>query len=188
MKPAPSTPAFSARSIESLTMRARSPGPNFTMSGDAASTGMYSCGPSNAGRFGFSLADSMFSRASSSIFFRPASLKSRVFALACLLPTRSVAVTWRSYCTRLVVIEELAQRVPDRSPPVRFTSTASALAMFKTLSTIALASSRVYMRAEARSRAGDYQYSHRHWRALKYWEHSCTGFQPTPAHDGLQAA
>ena len=44
------------------------------------------------------------------------------------------------------MIDELAHRVPDRSPPVRFTSTASALAMLKTLSTIALASSRVYMR------------------------------------------
>jgi hypothetical protein len=44
-----------------------------------------------------------------------------------------------------VVIVELAQRVPDRSPPVRFTSAASALAMFKTLSTMAFACSRVYI-------------------------------------------
>ena len=58
---------------------------------------------------------------------------------------RTVAVTWRSYWTRFVVIDELAQRVPDRSPPVRFTSTASALAMLMTLSTMALASSRVYI-------------------------------------------
>ena len=59
---------------------------------------------------------------------------------------RTVAVTWRSYCTRLTVIAELAQRVPERSLPVTLTSTASALAMLMTLSTIALTSSRVYMR------------------------------------------
>ena len=40
---------------------------------------------------------------------------------------------------------ELAQRVPERSPPVKSTSTASALAMFRTLSVRALTSSREYM-------------------------------------------
>src|SRR4051812_17241629 len=83
--------------------------------------------------------------ASSTIFCIPASVKSRVFALADFWPMRTVTVSCRSYCTRLVVIDEFAQRVPDRSPPVRFTSTASALAMLRTLSTIALASSRVYI-------------------------------------------
>ena len=40
---------------------------------------------------------------------------------------------------------ELAHRVPERSPPVRSTSTASALAMLKTLSVMALTSSREYI-------------------------------------------
>src|SRR5690242_21368946 len=40
---------------------------------------------------------------------------------------------------------ELAQRVPERSPPLNSTSTASALAMFRTLSVSALISSREYI-------------------------------------------
>src|SRR5712672_4156318 len=43
------------------------------------------------------------------------------------------------------VIEELAQRVADRSPPSKFTSTASAFAMLRTLSVSALISSREYI-------------------------------------------
>ena len=81
--------------------------------------------------------------------FRPASLKSRVSALPLFCPSRTVTVTCRSYWTRFVVIEEFAHRVPDRSPPVRFTSTASAVVMFRTLSTISFACSRVYMVAES---------------------------------------
>jgi hypothetical protein len=43
------------------------------------------------------------------------------------------------------VMFELANLVADRSPPLNSTSTASAVAMFKTLSVIALISSREYM-------------------------------------------
>ncbi len=43
------------------------------------------------------------------------------------------------------VMEELAQRVADRSPPSKFTSTASAFAMLRTLSVSALISSREYI-------------------------------------------
>ena len=84
-------------------------------------------------------------RASSTAALSAASLKSRVVAVADLVPTRTVTVSLRSYCTRLVVIDELAQRVPDRSPPVRSTSTASALAMLKILSVMVLTSSREYI-------------------------------------------
>ena len=87
--------------------------------------------------------------ASLTIVCKPASLKSRVFALPDFCPMRTVAVSWRSYCTRLVVIDELAQRVPERSPPESVSSTASALAMLMTFSTMALTSSRVYMGGRA---------------------------------------
>src|SRR6185369_15279694 len=50
-----------------------------------------------------------------------------------------------SYWTMFTVIEELAQRVADRSPPSKFTSTASAFAMLRTLSVSALISSREYI-------------------------------------------
>src|SRR5829696_8163386 len=40
---------------------------------------------------------------------------------------------------------ELAHRVPERSPPLKTTSTASPLAIFRTLSVSALTSSREYM-------------------------------------------
>src|SRR5829696_3623491 len=43
------------------------------------------------------------------------------------------------------VIVEFANRVADRSPPLKSTSTASALAMLMTLSVIALTSSREYI-------------------------------------------
>src|SRR3954469_5175841 len=43
------------------------------------------------------------------------------------------------------VMDELAQRVADRSPPSKFTSTASALVMLRTLSVSALISSREYI-------------------------------------------
>src|SRR3954463_12125389 len=43
---------------------------------------------------------------------------------------------------------ELAQRVPARSPPLKSTSTASAFAMFRTLSVRAFTSSREYMAAD----------------------------------------
>ena len=45
----------------------------------------------------------------------------------------------------LDVIVELAKRVADRSPPEKSTSAASAPAMFRTLSVMALTSSREYM-------------------------------------------
>ena len=48
----------------------------------------------------------------------------------------------RSNCTMLAVMFELANRVADRSPPLNSTSTASAFAMFITLSVMALTSSR----------------------------------------------
>src|SRR5687768_633368 len=106
---------------------------------------MYSCGPSSSGRFGLSAASPASAIASLTIVCSPASLKSRVLALPDFWPMRTVTVTLRSYCTRLVVIDEFAQRVPDRSPPVRFTSTASAFAMLMILSTMALTWSLVYM-------------------------------------------
>ena len=84
--------------------------------------------------------------ASSTRALRPASLVSRVLAFPTFCPTRTVAVTLRSNCTKLVVMDELAHRVPDRSPPVNWTSTASAFAMSITLSVMALTCSRVYMR------------------------------------------
>src|SRR4051812_48600254 len=43
------------------------------------------------------------------------------------------------------VMDELAQRVADRSPPSKLTSTASALVMLRTLSVSALISSREYI-------------------------------------------
>src|SRR5881628_3155925 len=43
------------------------------------------------------------------------------------------------------VIDELAQRVADRSPPSKLTSTASAFVMLSTLSVSALISSREYI-------------------------------------------
>src|SRR4051812_32927538 len=46
----------------------------------------------------------------------------------------------------LAVMLELAKRVADRSPPLKSTSAASALAMFNTLSVRALTSSREYIR------------------------------------------
>src|SRR4026208_218846 len=53
---------------------------------------------------------------------------------------------------------ELAQRVPERSPPLKSTSTASALAMFRTLSVRALISSREYIGADyTRLRACTFQ-------------------------------
>ena len=133
----------------SFTMRARSAGPKFTRFGSAASTGMYCCGPSSSGRFGLSAAALASSTASATIALSPASLKSRVFAEPIFWPNRTLTETFRSYCTRLTVMDEFAHRVPDRSPPERFTSTASALAMLMILSVRALASSRVYMVAQA---------------------------------------
>ena len=55
------------------------------------------------------------------------------------------------------VIDELAQRVADRSPPSKFTSTASAFAMLRTLSVSALISSREYImvRSSLSKRHGD---------------------------------
>ena len=52
----------------------------------------------------------------------------------------------------LAVMFELAKRVAERSPPVKSTSTASALAMFITLSVMALTSSREYIGGQRLSR------------------------------------
>src|SRR5262245_28494504 len=49
----------------------------------------------------------------------------------------------------LAVIVELANRVAERSPPLKSTSTASALAMSMTLSVMAFTSSREYIGAQA---------------------------------------
>src|SRR5262245_42331868 len=136
----------------SFTMRARSAGPKLTRFGSAASTGMYCCGPRSSGRFGLSCAAFASATASSTIALRPASLKSRVDALPVFWPKRTLTLTLRSYWTRLTVIDELAQRVPERSPPLTVTSTASALAMLITLSVMALTCSREYMRASVERR------------------------------------
>src|SRR5215510_2973065 len=77
---------------------------------------------------------------------RPASLKSRVVALPVFWPLRTVTLAVRSYCTRFTVMDEFAHRVPERSPPEKLTSTASALAMVMILSVQPLTCSRVYMR------------------------------------------
>src|SRR5260221_3778640 len=59
------------------------------------------------------------------------------------------------------VMEELAQRVADRSPPSKLTSTASAWAMFRTLSVSALISSREYiMVASVYQRGRGYEEPH----------------------------
>jgi hypothetical protein len=80
------------------------------------------------------------------------SLKSRVEAFAVFWPTRTAMLRLRSNCTRLVVMLEFAQRVPDRSEPLRSTSTASTpLAMLKILSVMVLTSSREYIRVERMS-------------------------------------
>ena len=83
--------------------------------------------------------------ASSTISFSDASLNCRVVAVADRAPLWTVTLTCRSNCTRLAVMVELAQRVADRSPPVKSTSTASALAMLMILSVMALTSSREYI-------------------------------------------
>jgi len=73
------------------------------------------------------------------------SSSSRVDAVPCFSPSRTAIVNCWSYCTRFVVIVEFAKRVPARSPPSKLSSTASALAMFRTLSVSALISSRGYI-------------------------------------------
>src|SRR5436190_5053258 len=56
------------------------------------------------------------------------------------------------------VMDELAHRVADRSPPSKLTSTASAFAMFSTLSVSALISSREYiMVGQVYQRAGSHE-------------------------------
>ena len=66
------------------------------------------------------------------------------------------------------MIDELAQRVPDRSPPVKFTSTASALAMLMILSMMALTSSRVYI-GSGRARMGQGAIKeYAHWGAESF--------------------
>src|SRR5687768_9176879 len=65
-----------------------------------------------------------------------------------------VTLTWRSNCTILAVMFEFANRVAERSPPLKFTSTASAFAMSMTLSESALTSSREYIEARLESLRG----------------------------------
>src|SRR5471030_3007732 len=96
-------------------------------------------------RFGLSRAFCAASSASSTIAFSDSSSNSRVDALPCFAPWRRLMVSCWSYWTMFTVIEELAHRVADRSPPSKFTSTASALVMFRTLSVSALISSREYI-------------------------------------------
>src|SRR5450759_247911 len=133
-------------SIDCFTHAARSPGPKSAVFGMTASTLMYSCGPfTSGGRFGLSRAFCAVSCASSTTAFSESSSNSRVDALPCFWPWRTLMVSCWSYCTMFTVIEELAQRVADRSPPSKFTSTVSALAMFRTLSVSALISSCEYI-------------------------------------------
>src|SRR5262245_19687891 len=133
-------------STDCLTHAARSPGPKSAVACTTASTGTYSCGPfTSGGRFALSRAFCAVSFASSTIAFSESSSNSRVDAVPCFWPCRTVSVSCWSYCTRLTVIEEFAQRVADRSPPSNDTSTASAFVMLSTLSVSALISSREYI-------------------------------------------
>src|SRR5262249_13303803 len=133
-------------STDCLTHAARSPGPKSAVVCTTAFTGTYSCGPFTSGaRFGLSRAFCAASSASSTIALSESSSNSRVDAFPCFWPCRMVSDSCWSYCTRLTVIVEFAQRVADRSPPSKLTSTASAFTMFSTLSVSALTSSRAYI-------------------------------------------
>ena len=112
---------------------------------------------------GFSRASAARFCASSTAVLSDASSKSRVDAVAERVPTYTVTLRLRSYCTMFAVMLELANRVADRSPPLKSTSTASAFAMLITLSVIALTSSREYIGgerlAQARGRSAGHEAS-----------------------------
>src|SRR3954471_6160732 len=97
----------------SFTICARSPGPKLMTLDDAPSTGMYCCGPTSESALAVPVDDSSDLSAAASIAFSPASEKSRVDAKPDRPPRYTVTLTLRSYCTRFVVIVELAQRVPE---------------------------------------------------------------------------
>src|SRR3954465_6152932 len=122
MYPEPSVLTLSLTEMLSFTICARSAGPKLMTLCDAPSTGTYCCAPTSESAL--TVADDASSdlSAAATIACNPASVKSRVDAKPDRPPRYVVTLTLRSYCTRFVVIVEFAQRVPDRSPPLRSTS------------------------------------------------------------------